>query len=299
MGLLSKAVGKAAGKTSPADILDGMGKALRERLGRLPQKKTTPYTALSLLKAYAAFQAGMCLSLKNGNYASYASVGCGIGEISLPHETIWSDLNSWDKYFKIDPLDIPALSSKKNLIYWVFPLDISARSISKPWDAVMILMTASDSDFMPEVLIAILNDVADKLILPPDQIQSHVPDQMSGDTEVIPPLGSQESGTVEKQIADYYRMHLDFNCIVLECPPAGSEHGVSGQLNFCGKVSAIIEKTGTVIPLPSGRPLILSPIMIDRELIAHRLSKTLDTEVLMSFEANNPENVLIRIDSLI
>ncbi|MCL2380661.1 MAG: hypothetical protein FWC64_03590 [Treponema sp.] len=92
------------------------------------------------------------------------------------------------------------------------------------------------------------------------------------------------------EIALFNRVHPDFNCIVLENP--------AKQTGFCQKVSAIIDRAGTVIPLASECPLILFPITMDRELIARRLSATLNVRVLLSFEENNPENAVVRINSL-
>jgi len=104
----------------------------------------------------------------------------------------------------------------------------------------------------------------------------------------------------EDEIVQFHQMHINFNCIVLENPETitGKAHSTE-KADFCEKVSKVIDKTGTVVPLPQDRPLILLPLVMDRELIAHRLSKTLKTNPLLSFEANNPGNVLNRIDSLI
>ena len=288
MGLLTRADNKilkraVRGGSPPGEILDEMGKALRERLGRLPQKKTTPHTALSLLKAYGAFQTGFCLALKEGHYSSYASVGLGIERFSLPQNTLWSETKARDKYFKFRFKKRPeSKNGKKDLVYWGFPLDVSLRAAKEPWKAVMILGTLESSDFNPEPVLAILDEVADKMI-PADYQKTAEPD--FGEAEM------NHSFLIEEKINQFHQMHLVFNNIVLENPVP--------KTNFCEKVSAMVDHTGTVIPLPSDRPLILFPIMLDRELIAHRLSKTLNTKVLLSFEAGNPEKALIRIDSLL
>ena len=289
MGLLTRASSRiykrAAPRGSPpGEILDEMGKALRERLGRLPQKKTTPHTALSLLKAYGAFQTGFCLSLKEGRYSSYASVGLGIEKFSVPQNALWSEAKAKDKYFKFRFQKSPETkSNKKDFVYWAFPLDASIHNIKKPWEAIMILGTPEFSDFNPEPVSAILDEVADKMI-PPEYHKAAGPN--FGNTAM-----NQNLNLIEEKLTQFHQMHLEFNCIVLERPVA--------ENNFCERVSAMVDLTGTVIPLLFDRPLILLPIMLDRELIAHRLSKTLNTKVLLSFEASNPEKALIRIDSLL
>jgi len=306
MGLLSRAGGQAVAASATVEMLDEMGQALKERLGRLPQKKSTPYTALSLLKAYGAFQAGICLSLNEGNYSSYASVGLGIERLSIPQEQIWSEENAQARYFKLDSqksLDIK--NAEKDLIYWVFPLESPAYNTIEPWRAIMILGALESSGFKPEPVSAILGDVADKMVLPisreasePDSSESYSVESFS--VEPMPEISAAESfdhgkpDTVEEKIALFHQTYLDFNCIVLENPAAEPV-----KADFCEKVSVMLDKAGTVIPLASDHPLILFPIAMDRELIAHRLSKTLNTKLLLSFEANNPENVITRIESMI
>ena len=323
MGLLSRAgrrrlevtapeltsSGPAAGRGASAETLDEMGKALRERLGRLPIELSTPYTALSLLKAYGAFQAGFCLSLNDGNYSSYASVGFGIEKISIPQETVWSEAKARDRYFRLDSLkSSETKNTKKDFIYWVFPLDApisSPKNTKEPWKAVMILGTLEPSGFNPEPVSAILEDVADKMVLPKNQ-KAAVSRETAPDFDSMEFLGYGESNAdestiesaIEEEIAQFYRIYLDFNCIVLANPVTASKRTFNEQLGFCEKVSSIVGRTGTVIALPSGHPLILLSVEVDRELIAHRLSKTLKTKTLLSFEAKNPENALIRISSL-
>jgi len=297
MGLLSR-----AGRQEAGFALDEMGKALRERLGRLPQKKSTPYTALTLLKAYGAFQTGFCLSLTNGIYLSYASVGLGIEKLSIPKETVWSIERTKDKYFKLDPeKSITIKNSEKDFIYWVFPLapgilPASPDNTASPWEAIMILGVSNTSGFNPEPVSAILDEVADIMVLPVEKtvLEPASPDSQSGETaektSFTISFESDKPAAVEEAIAQFNKEYLDFSCIVLENPGENAD--------FCKKVTAMIDKAGAVIPLPSGRPLILFPLDLDRELIAHRLTKTLKTGLLLSFEANNPENVSTRIDSL-
>ena len=328
MGLLSRAADRTV--LLP---LDEMGQALQERIRRLPQNKTTPYTALSLLKAYGAFQAGICLSLKNDIYSSYASVGIGIEKISIPREKIWSREIASKKYFRFDSEQSIGMKNRKdNFIYWVFPLqaDIlsaSADNNTEPWAALVILAVAdsaeshsaeANSAFNPQSVSVILEGISDKLLMQTSHKSSEATPEADSEKEVPEESGSAESisgepssegtGTLEGRIAQYHKMYANFNCIILENPCRAGEpeynsaENNSGdkasKANFCKRVSDMISMTGTVIPLSSLCPLILFPAAMDRELIAHRLSKSLDTRPLMSFEANSPENVLNQINSL-
>ena len=264
--------------------LDEMGIALTERIKRLPQGIRTPYAALCLLKAHDSFQVGICLSLADNVYSSYTSVGIGIEKIVIPKEKIWSKERHTDSYFSLDPLALGAENlsinsiSEKDFTFWVFPLDQSAKNSEKPWDAVMILgvlnNSGGNSGFDCASVSAIVKSVTAKLTLPLKQ-----------DTEPVLSL--------EEQITQYHRIYADFNCILLDFPGSDGEDKAA----FCARVSKMITQSGTVISLSSGRPLILLPAAKDRELIAHRLSKSLGANAVLSFEAKNPENALDRINS--
>jgi hypothetical protein len=101
------------------------------------------------------------------------------------------------------------------------------------------------------------------------------------------------SGTSGELIKKYCREYNNFNCILFENPPNADD-----KTQFCQKVNTMIDKMGTVISLSTGRPLIMLPLSIDRELIAHRLSKTLNAKILLSFQADSSETVMNRINSL-
>jgi hypothetical protein len=104
-----------------------------------------------------------------------------------------------------------------------------------------------------------------------------------------------ETFFMKEQIAQYHKINADFNCILFDFPDPSAGGYRAG---FCEKVSGMIAATGTVIPLSSGRPLILLPLAKDRELIAHRLSQSLGARTLLSFEAHGPEEVISSVNSL-
>ena len=323
MGLLSRVDGVAKGKAAvntdnDSVVLDEMGKALKERIQRLPSKRSTPYVTLSLLKAYEAFQTGACLALQNDSYHSCASVGLGLSEIKIPLEKIWLPERAPDKYFPTDALpDADIGASQKGLAYWCFPLKSDSVG-AKPWNAIIII-GAEDPSFNPRPIAAVLEDISDKLILQavedetenepaqenavsaekaeePEEITTLDSDleeaEEAAETESVP----DDSLTLKERIENFHRDHSSFNCIVLDLPEAANDEE---KEKFSGRVSEIVNLTGTVVPLPSGCPLILLPSEADEELITHRLSKTLKTKALLNFGAGSPENVIDRIQSLI
>jgi len=98
--------------------------------------------------------------------------------------------------------------------------------------------------------------------------------------------------TPEGSIAKFSGTYSNFNCILLEIP-----QNTEDNTDFCKKVTTMVGKMGTVIPLPNGRPLVMLPLPLDRELIAHRLSKTLNAKILLSFQADSSETVINNINS--
>ena len=93
-------------------------------------------------------------------------------------------------------------------------------------------------------------------------------------------IGIDISDSVENKIAYFYEAHNVLNCIVLETR-VGSKYSKNLQ--------DIIGKIGTVVTLSSGNSLIMFRAAVDRDLIAHRLSKSLNIPSLQSFEASSPE----------
>jgi len=92
--------------------------------------------------------------------------------------------------------------------------------------------------------------------------------------------------TVKKNIAEFYLQYASFNGIVFE-PSA----------ELCIKLASVIGSAGIALPLPNGYPLVLLPARLDRELIAARLSKTLNIKVAFLFMADSVENALLKINS--
>lgn len=306
MGLLSRVEARTIPDNDDESSLDEMGQALREKLKRLPDNENTPYTVLTLLKAYGSFHSGGCLSLKNGVYLPYSSVGTEIDKVSIPQGKIWYKDRALLRYFSYSPAE------NNDSIYWIFPLDFSGAG---PWSAIMLLKVPASAEqgsaFNPGYISAIIADSYDKLSIQ----ASDDKDTISLEIEELSPEADEdidvldvefessdeqdeieddnpEHNAIEEQITQFQDVYNEFNCIVFDCAGEDCE-------NYSQKVADMLNTLGTVVPLTPERPLILLPKAYDWELISDRLSKNLNTTPLISFEANSTENVLKRIKSLI
>jgi hypothetical protein len=269
MGLLTK----AAGKTVPE--LDEMGKALLDQIRRLPPRKTTPYTALSLLKAYGSFQIGLCLSLRKENYTSYAAIGLGTERINIPCENLYVPETAGQPFIKLSgALDLGKKLAGDDLCYWVFPLDAES-----PWGALILLGDNHNPFFNPQSLrqiiqgaLEIFNPQIDKILTrkaqnPASQYLANISDP------------------AEAAIAQYNKINSQFNGILLDLPADTAE-------DFNKAVYNMVTLLGIAVVLPSGRNLILLPGTLDKELVAHRLSKSLNVKALMVFTAESSGEAL-------
>jgi hypothetical protein len=276
MGLLTK----AAGKTAPE--LDEMEKALLDRIRRLPPRKTTPYTALSLLKAYGSFQTGLCLLLRRENYTSYATVGLGVERISIPWEKLYSPERAGKPFVKLPgAIDIGKKLTGEGFRYWAFPLDAES-----PWGALILLGDSNNPLFNPESLrqiiqgaLEIFSPQIDKILIRNTQPSHYL---------------VNASDPLEAAIAQYHKINSRFNGIVLDLPTGTAEDKAEDFNKAVYNMAALL---GITIALPSGRSLILLPAPLDKELIAHRLAHSLNTKALMVFKAESPGEALDLIRS--
>jgi hypothetical protein len=262
MGLLSKVLSKGNG------LLDEMGKAMRDRLRGLSQKKASPYTALSLLKAYGSFQIGICLTLKKNSYESYTSVGMGIEKISIPQ----SALERGEKGFYT--IDVPEPSLKSigaHLKFWVFPLDSET-----PCRRLLLLAAEEAAPFNPRAIADIVSDTG-KVFIPEEE--------KTGGQKARP----EKTEALFDKLTRYHKSYPSFQGIVLEAPDLIGE---DEENSFSRQVSAMVSSFAAVIAFPSRRSLILFPKSMDRELLMHRLTNSLKTGALFTFEADNPDRAL-------
>ncbi|MDR0388285.1 MAG: hypothetical protein LBH57_09655 [Treponema sp.] len=99
---------------------------------------------------------------------------------------------------------------------------------------------------------------------------------------------------VRNALRNYWLQNSSFQGIVLELP----EHaGGAGFKTFFAAVSSMVASIGRALPLSSKNVLFLFSKDLDRELLTHRLVKTLRTRALVSFEADSPGEAFSWIQS--
>jgi hypothetical protein len=322
MGLLSKAAHRDAA------ALDEMGLALRDRLLRLAQKKTSPYTALSLLKAYSPFQIGICISRNKNAYTSYAAVGVGLGKLTVSEKMINPKTKGFYRLGAAGQLKLPNLTD--DAAVWLFPLDDKS-----PCGSALLIIGPS-SKFIPESIETILREtrhifalVAEKTAAPVQEDLSELeptdsavppredtladqvkPSGTAKPAEVIQPeaapdpdkdhpgaaqpeAGEEEitprSREIRNSITNYVRDTKKFHGIVLDLPKDAADE--QSREVFYSQVEEMIPPLGKTVKLPK-HSLVLFPDSLDRELIGHRLANSLHTSVQIDFAANKADDAL-------
>jgi hypothetical protein len=107
-----------------------------------------------------------------------------------------------------------------------------------------------------------------------------------------PALIKEGLNSQEKIISEFHRNCHGSGCIVFKNDNSDQE------TLFRQKLIKIAGQSGTVVPLSGRRTLILLSLANDLELIAHRLSKSLNTEPILCFTANENENILAGLETL-
>ncbi|WP_010255901.1 hypothetical protein [Treponema primitia] len=302
MGLLNKASIKESSRE-----LSEAGKALRDRILRLGLKKSSAYTALSLLKGYGSFKIGACLELKKDVYESYVSVGLGISKLRIPKDGLTGGKQSFLKISNPESFGFKFFTAGMNL--WMFTLDNCS-----PFRYLLLAVEESGSGFNPAA-IALLISETNKVFFPienraepaPERFDLEVPEDIITRKEAIPkeenPAESSLSASqtfqgvepeetpegIRTKITGYHQNNTDFQGILLEAPAVAPK---SSNAPFAEHVSVMAGAFGPLIVLPSKRVLVLLPPSLDREIVAHRLSKSLGAEVLVCFETDVPDKAL-------
>ncbi|MDR3122607.1 MAG: hypothetical protein LBU16_02360 [Treponema sp.] len=280
--------------------LDDPGKALRDRLLRLGSKKSSAYTALSLLKGYSSFKIGACLDLHNeGSYKSYAIVGLGIAKVSISLTGLLREDQAFCKIPHPESLDLQFVTPEMKV--WIFALDDF-----DPCRRLLLAAEENGSAFNPETIASIISKTNEVFFPSAAQADPEGFDlELPGETEAPDPVSETETAgrtvpaeppaeTVEtpeetrSKIAEYQHSNAVFQGILLEIPGGGKKSGFP----FAKQVAVMVGVLGVSFALPSRRILILLPPLFDRELIAHRLSLSFATEVLSCFETDNPDKAL-------
>ena len=98
---------------------------------------------------------------------------------------------------------------------------------------------------------------------------------------------------LKNKIIEYQKVYRVFGCILFE-----NHAHEKGKTDFCEKLTKAAGNMGITSPINHNRAIVLLPSEMDRELIAHRLSKSLNAEPVLSFRAISPEDVIDRITSM-
>jgi hypothetical protein len=102
----------------------------------------------------------------------------------------------------------------------------------------------------------------------------------------------RDSAAVQGEIKRLYGDRAAVQGIVLELPAGINPPSAALEAEkFSVQVNRMVSALGAAMGLPSRRCLVLFSNTIDRELLAHRLSKSLKTPVLSAFMADNAQAV--------
>ncbi|MDR0401254.1 MAG: hypothetical protein LBH51_10005 [Treponema sp.] len=95
---------------------------------------------------------------------------------------------------------------------------------------------------------------------------------------------------LKSAITKYCDTYTSVHGIVISDPPNydAKEAGES----FDHQLNRVVAAFGTAIPLSSRRNLVLFSNTIDRELLAHRLSKSLEGEIFVVFQSDTTASVV-------
>jgi hypothetical protein len=100
-------------------------------------------------------------------------------------------------------------------------------------------------------------------------------------------------GDIARELEKHFSANSSMQGIVLEIPP-GFNAKKEGE-DFGARVSRIVAIIGSALPLPPRAILTLFSGTSDRELIAHRLERSLNTKILTAFTAESVVEALKHI----
>jgi hypothetical protein len=213
-------------------------------------------------------------------------------------------------FFKIlNPESLGFTFFSPDMNFWMFALDEL-----RPYRYLLLATEEDGSGFNPQ-RIALIISKTNKVFFPPESpaepapegFDLDLPKEITNEEEEIrediiqknetpveavpiPKVEAEETAEgVRTKIAGYHQSNSNFQGILLETPEGSPKNS---NTSFPERVSIMAGALGLIVVLPSRRVLILFPLHLDRELIAHRLSTSLVTETLVCFEADNPDKTL-------
>jgi len=323
MGLLKKATTEftspakkpSTGTRQDRDTLNEMEKALCSRLLSLQVDRIRPETAISLLKAYGGFQAGMCFSLRKGSYSAYASVGTGnTAKLSFPQEKL--EPVPGKKYYSIQHDFFGEFSPSMRV--WAFPLTPAERGVP----LAVLAVAADENVFHCDAVEAVLLQTRAVFLPPPGfSADTFAGDSFAADTFTGAPLAKDDL-TVDGLAGDSFAEDAEKSSSFEngKAPKAGgllnrisrrnilektilesldSRQGVSQGIilealqysagGFSGRIFSMVSGFGTAQPLTPGRCLVLFGDAQDGDLIARHLAKTVFGKSIFHFRAETPQ----------
>jgi len=305
MGLLRKATknsspvqvssppASSTGVRQDRDPLGEMEKALCSRLLSLQADSIRPETAISLLKAYGSFQAGLCLSLRKGSYSTYASVGTGAATKFVFSQDALNQIPGKNYYTVNHELsgEFPP-----SLQLWAFPLTPAETGFP-----LAILAVATDQKaFQCEAIEAVIRKTRE-VFLPPPGFTGNIPtSDVAGKTTVGKTAAAKtetpKAGGLLNRISR--KTILEKNVMESLDSRQGTSQGFIIEAlqyssgGFSGRIFSMVSGFGTAQPLTPGRCLVLFDSAQDGDLIARHLAKTVSGKSIFCFRAENPQEAL-------
>jgi len=283
MGLLRKAT-KNSSPVQVSSPLGEMEKALCSRLLSLQADSIRPETAISLLKAYGSFQAGMCLSLRKASYSTYASVGTGAAtKLVLPQDAL--DQVPGKNFYTVEH----ELSGEfpPSLQLWAFPLTPAETG----FPLAILAVAADKKNFHCEAIEAVIRKTREVFLPPPGFTGSIAAGKTAAAKTETPKAGGllnriSRKNTLEKSVMESLGSGQNGSQgIILEA----LQYSSSG---FPGRIFSMVSGFGTAQPLTPGRYLVLFDDTQDGDLIARHLAKTVSGKSIFRFQAENPQEAL-------
>ena len=248
-GLLSKA---AALRPTAED--EAIEDAFILRMHRLPATDSTPFTALSLLKAFQPFSAGLCLTLREDLYECIAAVGVESAPASISRDVLFQPSESGPHRIGVAG-DFHIASASPEAAAWVFPVSLT----EQPHTTALILVEEAGKPLAADALARVIVACAD---------------HFKGKADRPAPAADNLKDFLSTALNDVSALHL----IVIE------RQGVE---DLARRASAAVATFGSAIELSAGRALIAVPTGHDRELLAHRLARSLSAVATAGTEVSS------------
>jgi hypothetical protein len=292
-GLLKKAAdskGKAAEAprgessveidSSKKSVIDFMAITLIERINRLSPSPSRTFTALSLLKTYASFAAGLCVTPRGDVYESYASIGLEDPKVSIPAAILRQALQSQD------PSEVKSIGTPKTLgiLYrsdevpvWAIPLT------SDPFHSPLLLILENPrTPFETENVLSIVQSCAPVFFETPPTGEDVKSRTTESDREIRIFL--------EKAFGQFQKDDKGILILVFNADEPGD--------SSLSTLSDRMENTALVFTTPKHRLLVACSALQDPLLLGTHVSKITKLKPLGSFRAPSVEAALGSLQSI-